>query len=170
MKYKDKILMQVVTCLSFMALVNGTAMIDNESVKSFKKEIFDQMSVNYTIDDLKVMKDDFIGYMFELPKRINETIIVANEMSYFAYPIDENSSEDIVNVRAAAGGEVVYSGIDKNLGPCVKIKHNDKFSTYGNLHTINVIVGDRVKKSQIIGSYDNKSIEEFYYQLEDSMV
>ena len=53
---------------------------------------------------------------------------------------------------------------------CVKIKHEDKFSVYGNLYTLTVVAGDKVKKGDIIGTFDSKGEEEFYYQLGDSVV
>ena len=86
------------------------------------------------------------------PEAINTAITVANEISYFKYPIHDSSNEKIVNVRAAAGGEVIYTGIHKDIGACVRIKHGDKISTYGNLHTINVKVGEYVLLNTVIGT------------------
>ena len=170
MKYRDRFLTQTVASLAIIAMLNGNFFMTNEKILDVKDEIREQIQKNYTIEDILYAKDKVVSCILEAPEAINTAIIVANEISYFKYPIDENSTEKIVNVRASAGGEVIYAGIHKELGPCIKIRHGEKISTYGNLHTINVITGDRVKKSDIIGTYNNESDEEFYYQLEDYMV
>lgn len=170
MKFKERILVQTVAALAIIAMINGNAYVTNEKVLDFKEKVIDQINKNYTVEDLKNAEEKVKSYILTAPNAINNAITVANEISYFKHPIDENSTEKIINVRAAAGGEVIYAGIHKELGPCIRIKHGDKISTYGNLHTINVIPGERVKKAEIIGTFNNESEEEFYYQLEDYMV
>ena len=53
------------------------------------------------------------------------------------------------------------------MGMYVKIKHNDKLTTLGNLCQLSVVTGDKVKKGQIIGSFDNKTGAEFLYSQAD---
>lgn len=54
-------------------------------------------------------------------------------------------------IYAAAEGEVVLTGYDKEYGKIIKIRHDDKFETrYGHLHTFKVAIGDQVRKGQII--------------------
>ena len=97
--------------------------------------------------------------------------MTASEISYSAYyPIDKESKEEIKKVRSAFGGEVISAGIDKKLGVCIRIKNGNKIATYGNLKDIYVITGERIIKSEAIGTYDSKSNKEFYYQVEDNMV
>ena len=56
-------------------------------------------------------------------------------------------------IRAAANGVVTMAKYSGNLGRCVKIKHKYGYETvYAHLHTINVKVGDKVNKRDIIGS------------------
>ena len=43
-------------------------------------------------------------------------------------------------------------------------------STYGNLSSISAVMGDRVKKGDIIGTFDSGDGEDFYYKLSDSVV
>lgn len=170
MKFKDRLLVQVVTALTVVAIFNMAPVLNSERITEARDFVEQQMSVHYTMEDLKRYGGELVTGFVNSPDKLKEVVRVANEISYYSYPISEESTKDIVDVRASAGGKVIYSGIDKELGPCIKIQHEKKISTYGNLHTINVIPGDRVKKNQVIGSYDNKSVEEFYYQLEDSMV
>ena len=151
-------------------MLNGSYFVADDKILDIKGEIKSQINKNYTLEDIKEAEKQVVSYILTAPNVVNTAITVANEISYYKYPIDENSMEKIVNVRAAAGGEVIYAGIHKDIGACIKIRHSDKISTYGNLHTINVIPGDRVKKAEIIGTYNNESNEEFYYQLEDYMV
>ena len=61
-------------------------------------------------------------------------------------------------------------GIDKDLGFCIRIQHEDKMSTYGNLESISAVMGERVKKGDIIGTFDKNNDEKFYYQLTDSVL
>ncbi|MFO7659347.1 MAG: M23 family metallopeptidase [Candidatus Cloacimonadaceae bacterium] len=54
-------------------------------------------------------------------------------------------------IYAAAEGEIVLTGYDKEYGKIIKIKHDDMFETrYGHLHTFKVAIGDKVRKGQII--------------------
>ena len=65
-----------------------------------------------------------------------------------------------------SGGVVTYAGIDRDLGVCIRISHEDQVSVYGNLHTLTAVTGERVNKGDIIGTYDNTGEDEFYYTLE----
>ena len=101
---------------------------------------------------------------------MTSAVVSVNEMRNFSAPIDEKADNDIQSVHAAAGGIVAYAGIDKNLGMCIKIKHQSKVSVYGNLCTITAVTGDRVGKGDVIGTFNNSGEKEFYYQLEDSVI
>ena len=107
---------------------------------------------------------------FNAPSALVSVITQANEAGEFGAPVNEDDKDDIKTVHAAGSGEVTYAGIDRELGMCVKIKHKDKFSVYGNLYTLTVVAGDKVKKGDLIGTFDSKGEEEFYYQLGDSVV
>lgn len=170
MKYKEKLLTQTVLCLTMVALLRGTVFVTDSRIKDVRNTIETELKKHYTVEKINDKKDDILSKIVNVPNALNTLILAANEVSYYNYPIDENSEEEIVDIRAVAGGEVIYAGIHKDLGVCIRIKHQDKISTYGNLNTINVITGERVNKSEIIGTYSKTSIQEFYYQLEDNMV
>ena len=106
----------------------------------------------------------------ETPDAISAAITVANEISQNGQPIDKDEKNPIKSVHSIAGGKVIYAGIDKQLGLCVRIKHEEKISTYGNLYTLTVVPGERVKRSDIIGTYNSEKDKEFYYHLEDSVL
>lgn len=170
MKYKEKLLTQTVLCLTMVALLRGTVFVTDSRIKDVRNTIETELKKHYTVEKINDKKDDILSKIVNVPDALNTLILAANEVSYYNYPIDESSEEEIVDIRAVAGGEVIYAGIHKDLGVCIRIKHQDKISTYGNLNTINVITGERVNKSEIIGTYSKTSNQEFYYQLEDNMV
>ena len=170
MKRKDKILIQTVACMTILAVVQGTPIIKNDTVIEAKEKIVSQINKEYTSEDIKNLGNKLYEKILDAPRNINTAIMVANEMTYSAYPIDESSTEDIKKVKASFGGEVISAGIDKQLGVCIRIKNGNKIATYGNLKEIYVITGERVIKSKTIGTFDEKSNKEFYYQLADNMV
>ncbi len=59
-------------------------------------------------------------------------------------------------VRSPANGKVIYAGNGKYWGKTILIKHSYGIKTrYAHLHTINVGLGEKVKKGQIIGTVGN---------------
>lgn len=170
MKYKEKLLTQTVICLMMVALLRGTAFINNSRIKDVQNTVETELKKHYTVEKINDEKDTILSKIVNVPDALNTLILAANEVSYYNYPIDESNQENVVDIRAVSGGEVIYAGIHKELGVCIRIKHQDKISTYGNLNTISVITGERVNKSEIIGTYSKTSNQEFYYQLEDNMV
>ena len=101
------------------------------------------------------------------PARVSEAVLEANEKVQYGKPLDENEDTSIHPVYAVAGGKVLRAGIRDDIGMYVKVEHPDKISTYGQLSNAAVITGERVKKGDMIGSYDSSGEKEFYYVLED---
>lgn len=59
-------------------------------------------------------------------------------------------------VKAADGGEVIFTGTSGGYGKLIKIDHGGGFVTYyGHLSKISVKVGDKVYKGQTIGAVGN---------------
>ena len=169
-RYQDKLLIQAVICLAIFALVRVSAMIGGDTVTKIKDSIREQAQKNYTREEIKEVGDQLTSKIVNAPSALVSVITQANEAGEFGAPVNEDDKDDIKTVHAAGSGEVTYAGIDRELGMCVKIKHEDKFSVYGNLYTLTVVAGDKVKKGDIIGTFDSKGEEEFYYQLGDSVV
>ena len=79
-------------------------------------------------------------------------------------PIDEKRHGKQSSVYAVDSGQVVATGEDETIGKYVRISHGKEGeSLYGNLEKILVKVPVKVKKGQIIGTYNNSSKKEFYY-------
>lgn len=167
--YQDKLIIQVVVCLAIFALVRGSAMVGGETVTKIKDAIREQAQRNYTVEDIKKAGDEIAGKIVNAPAALVSVITDANEAGEFAPPINEEENDEMQAVHAVSDGVVAYAGIDKELGMCVKITHKDKTSTYGNLYTLTVITGDKVKKGDIIASIDRKNGKELFYQLDDNV-
>ena len=86
----------------------------------------------------------------------------------YGEPIDEEFSGDSTSVYAVAGGEVTSVGENEEIGKYIKITHGEKGeSLYGNLSTTGVKVPSRVKKGQIIGTYEKSDEKQFYYSFRE---
>ena len=170
MKIKEKILTQTVICMTIIALLEGTPLANTENITLAKNRVNEQMNKHYSLEEIKEIGVKTFINTLNLPETLNDVVQTANEISTVSYPIDKESTKDIKDVKAPSGGEVIFAGIDKDLGVCIRVKHYNKISTYGNLDTILVIPGDRIIKGEVIATYDSKSDKEFYYQLEDYMV
>lgn len=170
MKYRDKLLVQIMMCLSIFAVLRGLAMVDSDGFTKIKNTLDGYLSKNYSVDEIKESGAELVDKITGAPSALVNAVIEANEINEFGVPMDEKDTDGIQAVHAVAGGVVTYSGIDKDLGLCIKIQHEGKLSTYGNMDSINAVTGDRVKKGTIIGTFNKKSGQDFYYQLTDSVV
>jgi len=170
MNFKDKLLIQCVACFVIFALVQGSSMIKVESFSKLREEITEQAQTHNSMVDIKNAGSKLVESFMKAPSVLTNAVIAANSGNQFSAPIDEATGEQVQPVYASAGGVVIYAGIDKKLGSCIKIRHQNKISTYGNLHTIVVVPDERITKGQIIGTFDNNCNKEFYYQLADNMI
>lgn len=170
MNLKDKLLVQCVACLIIFSFIQGSALIKQEDFSKLREEIAEHSKIHNTVEDIKEDSLKLFDKLLGAPSEFASVVIEANSANEFSAPIDEKTSESIQPVYATSGGVVIYAGVDRELGSCIKIIHQNKISTYGNLYTLAVVPDERVKKGQIIGTYDNNCNEEFYYQLADSMV
>ncbi len=170
MKYGDKLLAQIVICLSLMMIFEGVGYLGEGKAAEFSAKVKSVVSKNYTLEQVQEAGNTLLNSVLEAPDNISTAIMVANEVGDYSAPMDEKSDTKIKSVHATGGGKIIYAGIDKELGVCVRIEHEDKISTYGNMYTLTAVTGERVKKGDIIGTYDTESNKEFYYQLENSVV
>jgi len=59
-------------------------------------------------------------------------------------------------IYATSDGEIITTVYDQEYGKVIKIRHNNGYETrYGHLHSFLVVIGDRVRKGQIIGLMGN---------------
>ena len=169
-RYGDKLLIQAVICLTLFAAVRMSAVLDGEITGEIKDYIKVQFEKNYTIEDIRKAGDMLAGKIRETPATIASVITRANEAGEFGTPINKNDKDTIKTVHAVGDGEIIYAGIEKDMGVCIKISHGEKTSVYGNLYTLTAVTGEKVKKGDVIGTFDKNGEKEFYYQLKDSVV
>jgi len=180
---KRKLAVQTAVSVGILVLLSSVSMMepgkmgDNPGkLGNFLEKVGEAVRENYTLAELLELGENAALEMVSMPVRIGEAVVSVNEMGLYGKPLDE-AAEDGEDGRkpvyAVAGGQVLRSGIRKDLGLYVMIEHpssamgTGKISTYGNLCTIRAAAGDRVKKGDIIGCYDSSCGEEFYYVLEE---
>ncbi|MEG0923644.1 MAG: M23 family metallopeptidase [Anaerovoracaceae bacterium] len=164
---KDKILVQVIICLAIVLSFNIFSRIDNKTLNYLTEKGTKEVMRNLSFDDIKDTGNRLVAAIMQTPSKVVSAVVSANKVGEYGEPIDEKSDGNIKHVHATSGGMVLCSGIDKKIGLYIKIQHEDAISVYGNLCDINVVESERVKRGEIIGSYDTKSETDFYYNLED---
>ncbi len=168
MKYKEKFFLQVIICCMIFTLAKAGGVLDIPSFDGVKTVAKEQLEKNYSIDEVKTSCRELLEKAKETPAVIASAIMQANELGKYGQPIDEDSNLKERCVYAVNAGEVITSGISKELGSFVKILHDTKISTYGNLSEIRAVQGDKVRKGDIIGIYKSDSDKDFYYNLEEN--
>lgn len=163
---KKKIFIQAILCFGIFAMIQASTWISSDKVSEFRKMTAEKLSENYTLEDVKEIGIHVVKTAMEMPETVNEAVLTVNQIGQYGMPIDENSEQDIKTVHSVAGGQVIRSGLSSDLGMYVSIRHEEGISTYGHLCNITVVAGDRVKKGDIIGSYDSSGAEAFYYDIE----
>lgn len=163
-----KILKQTAVC---MLIVVSLLIADNSGIGVLQRgteAVLNHMSVSYTADDMKTVFQKSVGAFGFMMGKTSDAINVITGKPVYGDPIDDRYEGNEASVYAVAGGKVIASGENEEIGKYVKILHGDQAeSLYGNLKTVNVSVPDRVKKGQIIGVYERKEDKEFYYSLKE---
>ncbi len=164
---KEKLILQVIICLGIFALLRSSNLPGGETLENIRETINHNLEKHYTLQDIKEMSEGAAETIVSIPASVSQAVIEANEKGQYGEPLDAESSEGVKPVHAVAGGKILKSGISRQLGMYVTIEHPDKISTYGKLCNLTMVSGERVKKGDIIGSYDTEGGEEFYYTLEE---
>jgi murein DD-endopeptidase MepM/ murein hydrolase activator NlpD len=87
-----------------------------------------------------------------------------NRLSPFTGSVAMHNGIDVASQRdtpvvATAGGVVSYEGFDGGLGKVVKLNHGYGMQTiYGHLAKINVRIGQKVKRGEVIGLVGNTGL------------
>ena len=167
MNYREKLVAQIVICMVIFAGIRTIGMLDIKGVREVKAFVGEHFQKNYTAEDIKTAGSRLIEEAGDIHSDITSVVLKANKVGEFGEPMGKADEDGIQVIYAAAAGEVTSVGINKDMGMYVKVNHNDKVTTYGNLCQLTVVTGDKVKKGQIIGSFDNKTEAEFLYSQTD---
>lgn len=164
---RNKLTAQVIICLGIFAAVQIGPAPGEGRIGGFLDKLGEAIQENYTLEELFELSQDAVSAAVSAPLKVSEAVLEANEKVQYGKPLDENSGDDMQPVYAVAGGKVLLAGIREDIGMYVKVEHPEKISTYGHLSNAAVITGDRVKKGDILGSYDPAGAAGFYYVLEE---
>lgn len=164
----EKILNQVFCCLviAFALIIAGES--GNEGAENLRAEVLQQLNRDYTAAEVKAAISNGVEAVRTIPAMVNSAVAQVNAPIKYGEPIDaEPAGSGPVPVYSVGGGTVVETGNSGELGNFVVISHgNEAKSVYGNLESVSVRKPERVKKGQIIGSYDRNGEKEFYYSFE----
>lgn len=165
----QKIYWQIGVCtLIFSAAICG-AKIETEPVAKYYKAVQKAVMTETTRQELRQAVAVFSDKAARTPAYLVSAAKAANEQTKYGAAIDEKSDSAIKQVHAVAGGMVEKSGRNNKLGLYVQIRHESGVSTYGNLADISVVEAERVQRGEIIGSYDTRNEQEFYYELDENL-
>lgn len=163
MNFREKFVIQVVVSMMIFSFVKSADMFNlqlSDKVRTYSEK-------HYTAKEIKDKASGIFDKAGSLHEQFTSAVIQVSSRGFDETPLGEKDDNGICVVYAPAGGKVVSSGISKEHGMFVRIKHDEKYSLYGNLLDIVVLTGERVRKGDIIGSYDSTSGNEFIYELTD---
>ena len=164
---KRKLYWQAAACMVIASVAVYGGKIENETFAKYYQQVKNMVMEETTFDDVKSAGEDITAALIGAPSKMVSMVSDANTASKYGQPIDEKSDSATKQVHAVAGGMVLSSGRDSEIGLFIKIKHEDAVSVYGNLADIGVVESERVQRGEIIGSYDEDSGKDFYYELQD---
>ena len=164
MRFKEKFLIQVVICLVIFAGIRCAGMLDVKPVKEAKAFIGEHFQQNYTTKDIKNAGSQLLREAETLHTTVTSAVVKANQLGEDDKTLGKADQNGIQMVYAVNNGNVMAAGIDKEIGKFIKIKTDKGIETYGNFCEITVLTGDRVRKGDIIGTFDSSGKHEFIYQ------
>ena len=164
MRFKEKFLIQVVICLVIFAGIRCAGMLDVKPVKEAKAFIGEHFQQNYTTKDIKNAGSQLLREAETLHTTVTSAVVKANQLGEDDKTLGKADQNGIQMVYAVNNGNVMAAGIDKEIGKFIKIKTDKGIETYGNFCEITVLTGDKVRKGEIIGTFDSSGKYEFIYQ------
>ena len=164
MRFKEKFLIQVVICLVIFAGIRCAGMLDVKPVKEVKAFIGEHFQQNYTTKDIKNAGSQLLREAETLHTTVTSAVVKANQLGEDDKTLGKADQNGIQMVYAVNSGNVTAAGIDKKMGKFIKIKTDKDIETYGNFCEITVLTGDKVRRGDIIGTFDSSGKDEFIYQ------
>ena len=161
------IVLQICLCLALFVTVQSGITAKDSRMETLLEQFSEAIRENYTLAELLNLGEQAVSAASKLPQTISAAVQQANEDGIYGNPLGEEGP--VQNVYAVSGGRVLKCGIREGLGMYVTLEHTGtgKISTYGHLSSASVVTGERITKGHIIGSYDSRCGEDFYYALED---
>lgn len=168
-----KVLFRIMVCVFLFTTVQSIGFVKETERKdgghfgAFLRNFMVALEHNYTVEELLDMTLQLKDTLAETPAMVSTAVNNASLVGQYGQPMDDTKEGSLKQVYAVAGGRVLRVGVQNDIGLYVIIEHTDTISTYGHLIDVTVLSGDRIKKGDIIGSFDSKSGVEFYYEMTD---
>ncbi|MDD2218137.1 MAG: M23 family metallopeptidase [Eubacteriales bacterium] len=157
-----KIVIQAIICMLLVAGYNAATGSEIDSIKNAAQAVSAQMNKEYTTNDIKAGKNAAVQVFTNLPAKIS-TVFEDRE---YGEPIDEAFSGKSTLVYAVAGGTVTTVSKNDTIGNYIVISHGgESESIYGNLSQIKVKSMQKIKKGQIIASFEKNGESDFFYSI-----
>ncbi len=157
-----KTIIQIVIC-ALLAAGYGVAWdSDIPMVRKAAQAVSAELNREYSSADIKKGGEIAVQTLVNLPTKLSN----AFDKEEYGEPIDEAFSGDTALVYAVSGGTVTMTGKNADIGNYVVISHGGTAeSIYGNLSQIKVAPMQKIKKGDIIGSFDKRTGNDFYYSI-----
>ena len=166
---KKKIYCQIAVCMILTTAAVCGGEIKNEAFSQYYDKAKSAVMETATVEDIKAVCLDISAALSGAPAKVASAVAQAGTASKYGAPIDEKSETALKQVHAAAGGMVIASGKDREMGLYIKIKHEDAVTVYGNLDSVGVVESERVQRGEIIGSYNEDCGKDFFYELQENL-
>lgn len=165
---KRKIIEQTCFCIIIVLVLFISKNSNSPILERGAETVLNYMETDYTAEDIKNVVNKGKALATALPSKVSGTIAVMTGKMTLGEPIGDDYESGRTAVYADAGGEITSAGENEEIGKYIRITHgNMGESLYGNLETVNVEVPERVKKGQVIGTYNKKDGKEFYYSFKE---
>ena len=145
--FLKKVLIQSVICMLLIAGFYASSEIENEQIIDKRNAVIATLSEHYDVNGFIDLAEPGYGE-----------------------PMDEIRPGETASVYAVAGGMVVETGENEEMGKYIKLQHKEAVSVYGNCRKLYVEEGYRVRRGQVIASFYRSDDEELYYDLVENQV
>lgn len=166
MRFRERLLKQLIICIIILAGVRSVEMVNMEPVKEMKAFISEHFQRNYTAEDIKNAGSHLLKEAETIHTSVTSAVVKANQPVRGEKTLGKADKNGIQMVYAVNSGTVAAAGMSKELGKYIKIETetDNGIETYGNFYEMTVLTGDKVRKGDIIGTFDSSGKHEFIYQ------
>ncbi len=159
---------QLIVCIIIVLCIIMIKKMDIAIVNQQLDNLEAYLTMDITKSDLQVMASTGIEKIKSVPASITTAIKAGDNKMAFSPPIDQvidDKSKEIM-VYSIGGGTVSQVDENEKIGKYIKIVHeNGMESIYGSLSSVMVEDLNKVKKGQIIGTFENKDNNALYFAL-----
>lgn len=164
--WKKKLCIQIMICLVMAVTYTVIQNTDVAGLQEKTASVVAVMSKHYTVSDVTEKGKTAVMNIIKAPVVVTGHIIASQEEMEYGLPIDKLERGETGSVYSVAGGTVIETGKNDKLGKYIKVQHENAVSIYGNCSKLYAAESEHVRKGQVIASFTNDGITEFYYKLE----